>query len=80
MASTRVSGRLERRRLNPGSKSEHWGFVVITPAGDQVVVEKRDDNPFESSSLEPLASRSVEAEGEMYRGRLLVDLIRPVEG
>ncbi len=65
--------------MNRGSKSEHWGFVLETSEGDELAVEKRDDNPFEPRSLEPLADQKVEASGEMYRGRLLIDLIRSVE-
>lgn len=65
--------------MNPGSKSEAWGFVVETPDGAQVPVEHRSDNPFETASLEPFADHRVEASGEMYRGRLLVDDIRAVD-
>ncbi len=79
MAPARLRGRLVRKCLNPGSKSESWGFVLVTPEGQQVTVEKREDNPFEPVSLEPLASHSVEAVGEMYRGRLLVDVIRTLD-
>lgn len=75
----RVKGRLVRKRLNRGSKSEHWGFVLETPDGAQMAVEKRDDNPFEQRSLEPLKDRRVEALGEMYRGRLLVDAIHRID-
>jgi hypothetical protein len=79
MPTVHVTGRLLRKCLNRGSKSEHWGFVLETSDGDQLTVEKREDNPFEPLSLEPLADHRVEASGEMYRGRLLVDLIRAVE-
>ena len=79
IATVHVTGRLLRKRLSQGSKSEHWGFVLETSDGGHLTVEKRDDNPFEPLSLEPLTDHRVEASGEMYRGRLLVDLIRTLE-
>lgn len=74
-----MKGRLVRRCLNPGSKSEHWGFVLVTSDGE-VPVERRADNPFEQESLEPLADQRVEVSGELYRGRLLADDIHAIDG
>jgi hypothetical protein len=79
MATARVRGRLKRKIMNPGSKSEAPGFVLETSDGAQLPVEHRRDQPFEPRSLEPLDGRSVEATGEMYRGRLLVDDIHSVD-
>jgi hypothetical protein len=76
----RIRGRLLRKRVDVGSKSERWGFVVETADGCEILVEHRDEeNPFEQRSLEPLADRRVEAEGDMYRGRLLVNAIQCVD-
>jgi hypothetical protein len=79
MGDAHVRGRLKRKIMNPGSKSEAPGFVLEMPDGTQLPVEHRADNPFEPRSLEPLADRRVEATGQLYRGRLLVDEIHSVD-
>jgi len=70
-----LEGKLIRVPRNVGSKSEHLGFAIQTAAGQQVVIEKEGDNPFEHESLRKLEKHRVRAIGEMYRGRFIADAV-----
>jgi hypothetical protein len=73
-----VEGELVEVKRNAGSKSEHRGFAVRTADGNDVVIDKRGDNPFEHESLRPLKGRRIRAEGAFYRGRLVADSVDPL--
>jgi len=74
-----VEGQLVRVRRDAGSKSDYWGFAIRTSDGQEIVVEKEGDNPFEQESLTPLVGRCVRVVGALYRGRVVASVIDPLD-
>jgi hypothetical protein len=60
-------GRLERRRLEQGTKSEHWGMVLVDGEGQAHPLRRTDGNPFKDEVLEGLEGRLLNLQGE-HRG------------
>jgi hypothetical protein len=58
-----LTGRVVRRRVNAGSKSER---VAVLLAGDhgEVVLRRQGGNPFKDPELDALEGKTIEAEGE----------------
>ena len=73
-----VEGELIEIQRYAGSKSEHRGFAIRTADGENVVIDKRGDNPFEHESLRPLKGLRIRAQGALYRGRLVADSVDPI--
>lgn len=57
-----IKGKLLERTLNIGSKSEHKGFVLEVD-GQEIVIVKRGDNPFQHETLRPLVNKMFRAIG-----------------
>jgi len=72
-ASLRLSGRVERQRLALGTKSEHMGMVLLTPAGGRHVLRLRGGNPFKDPVLEALEGQYVTLRGQLRENFFLVD-------
>jgi hypothetical protein len=71
-AEIEVTGRVERRLLQAGSKSEHHGIVLLTDDG-QVWKLRRDGGPaFGDAALAELEGRTICATGRARDTLLLI--------
>ena len=59
-------GRVIRKKLHSGSKSEHEGLVLVTPQGEYKL-RRQGGNPFQDEELNPLEGKEIECEG-LLRG------------
>jgi hypothetical protein len=70
-------GRVERRRVGRGSKSDHDAVVLAT--GDSVyVLRRRGGHAFEDPALDGLVGKVLEFEGELLDNTLHVTSWREV--
>lgn len=63
-------GKVQRRRLSPGSKSEHEGLVLVTEEGEYTL-RRQGGNPFWDETLAPLEGKRIECDG-LLRGSQLI--------
>ena len=59
----RLEGRVERRLLGEGTKSEHAGIVLVTDAGQVWQLRRIGANPFRDPVLDGLVGQLIAAEG-----------------
>lgn len=59
----RLQGRVERRLLNQGSKSEHEAVVLVTDQGAVLKLRRIGGNPFRDAVLDGLVGRQIEVTG-----------------
>ena len=64
-------GRVERRRVGRGSKSEHDAVVLATDDG-VYVLRRRGGHAFEDRTLDGLVGKALEFEGELLDNTLHV--------
>jgi hypothetical protein len=70
-AETEATGRVERRLLAPGTKSEHQGEVLLTDDGVLWTLRRQGGPAFGDTELAALAGRRIRALGRA-RGSLLL--------
>ncbi len=70
-------GRVERRQVGRGSKSEHRAVVLITE-GAEYVLRRRGGNAFRDPALDALVGRTMEFQGEPRATTLHVTAWREV--
>ena len=70
-------GRVERRRVGRGSKSEHDAVVLVTEH-DVHVLRRRGGHAFQDAAIEALVGRTLEFEGDVHDGTLHVTSWREV--
>ena len=77
MAEKRIvehfEGVVERADVRRGTGSEHRGVVLVSDAGDRLILQRVGGNPFDDEPTRALVGRRVRAEG--YR---LGDILRYV--
>jgi hypothetical protein len=67
----KVAGRVERRRIGAGSKSEHEAVVLV--AADRVfVLRRRGGHAFQDEVLDGLVGSTLEFEGDELDNVLIV--------
>lgn len=64
----RISGRVVKKRLYAGTKSEHEGLVLVTAEGEFKLLRK-GGNPFWDETLAELEGKVIEAEGTLRETR-----------
>ena len=72
-----VRGRVERRRIGRGSKSEHDAVVLVADAG-VYVLRQRGGHAFEDPALDALAGKVLEFEGDLLDNTLHITSWREV--
>ena len=72
-------GRVERRRVARGTKSEHDAVVLVT-AEAVYVLRRRGGHAFQDSALDGLVGQELEFVGELHDATLHVTSWRPVPG
>lgn len=60
---TRLQGRVERRLLGEGTKSEHAGVVLVTDAGQIWKLRRLGGHPFRDPVLDALVGTRVAIDG-----------------
>jgi hypothetical protein len=68
---TRFRGRVERRRVAPGSKSERVATVLVTE-DDVLRLRRRGENPFDPASFCGLVGERIVCDGTRSGGALIV--------
>jgi len=64
----KLRGKVAKRLLYAGTKSEHEGLVLITAEGEFKLLRK-GGNPFRDEILAELEGKEVEAEGALHETR-----------
>jgi hypothetical protein len=59
----RLTGTVERKRIAPGSKSDHEGVVLRTDRGGEYILRRSGGNPFRDEALEQLVGKKITGEG-----------------
>ena len=67
----RISGRVIKKLLYAGTKSEHEGLVLITAEGD-FKLQRKGGNPFWDETLADLEGKQIEAEGILRETRFIM--------
>lgn len=65
-------GRVARKRVSMGSKSEHDALVLVTAEGDEYKLRRQEGNPFRDPELDALEGKQVECEGIVRDGQLIM--------
>jgi len=65
-------GRVVRKRLSTGSKSEHEALVLVTPDGQEYKLRRQEGNPFRDPELDVLEGKRIECEGIVRNGRIIM--------
>ena len=66
----KIRGRVARKRLYAGTKSEHEGLVLVTAQGEYKL-QRKGGNPFWDDTLAELEGREIEAEGALRETRFI---------
>jgi hypothetical protein len=65
-------GRVVRKRVSAGSKSEHDALVLATPDGQEYKLRRQEGNPFRDPELDVLEGKRIECEGILRNGQLIM--------
>jgi hypothetical protein len=65
-------GRVVRKRVSIGSKSEHDALVLVTPDGQEYKLRREGGNPFRDPELDVLEGKRIECEGVLRNGQLIM--------
>jgi len=67
-----LQGRVVRKRVSAGSKSEHEALVLVTPDGQEYKLRRQEGNPFRDPELDVLEGRQIECEGIVRDGLIIM--------
>jgi hypothetical protein len=59
----KISGRVTRTRISPGSKSDHQGVVLRTISGEEFILRRAGGNAFRDETLDGLVGTTIIAKG-----------------
>jgi hypothetical protein len=65
-------GRVVRKRVSIGSKSEHDALVLVTPDGQEYKLRREGGNPFRDPELDVLEGKRIDCEGVLRNGQLIM--------
>jgi len=68
-----LQGRVLRKRLSVGSKSEHEALVLVTSDGQEYKLRRQGGNPFRDPELDRLEGKQIECEGLLRDGQIIMD-------
>lgn len=74
----KLRGRVTKRVLYKGTKSEHEGLVLLAPEGE-FKLRRQGGNPFQDETLASLADKEIEGEGIVRKGQFIMSGWRTVE-
>lgn len=67
-----LRGRVVRKRVSIGSKSEHDALVLVTADGQEYTLRRQGGNPFRDPQLDPLEGKQIECEGIDRDGQVIM--------
>ena len=67
-----LEGRVVRKRVSAGSKSEHEALVLVTPDGHEYKLRRVEGNPFRDPELDALEGKRIECEGILRNGQFIM--------
>ena len=67
-----IRGRVERRRVSAGSKSEHEAMVLVTAEGAEYKLRRQGGNPFRDPEIDALEGKRIECEGVVREGLVIM--------
>jgi hypothetical protein len=67
-----LQGRVVRKRVSIGSKSEHEALVLVTPDGQKYKLRRQEGNPFRDPELDVLEGKRIECEGILRNGQIIM--------
>jgi hypothetical protein len=67
----KLRGRVRKKILYAGTKSEHEGLVLVTATGEYKL-QRKGGNPFWDKALAPLEGKEIEAEGTLRETRFMM--------
>ena len=65
-------GRVVRKRVSIGSKSEHEAIVLVTDDGQEYKLRREGGNPFRDPELDVLEGKRIECEGIVRDGLIIM--------
>jgi len=65
-------GRVVRKRVSIGSKSEHDALVLVTSGGEEYQLRRQGGNAFRDPELDGLEGKSIECEGIVRSGQIIM--------
>lgn len=68
----KICGKVEKRFLARGTKSEHEGLVLVSGSREYKLLRK-GGNPFWDETLAGLAGKEILAEGEVRENRFIME-------
>ncbi len=68
-----ISGRVVRKPFAVGSKSERLAVLLETADGRDLVLRRRDGNPFQDDVLEALVGQTIRGHGDVHEYLFLLD-------
>ena len=68
----KIRGRVTKKKLYAGTKSEHEGIVLVTPDGE-FKLRRRGGNPFRDEAIEKLEGKEIEGEGILRDNNFIMD-------
>lgn len=69
--NAKITGKVSRRRIAPGSKSERVGVVLQDDAGRSYVLRRAGGHPFYDKALDRLVGKTITATG-LVSGRSFI--------
>ena len=67
----RVRGRVTKKKLYAGTKSEHEGLVLVTAQGE-FKLQRKGGNPFWDETIAELEGKEIEGEGSLRERRFIL--------
>lgn len=67
----KLRGRVTKKLLERGTKSEHEGLVLVSPEGE-FKLRRQGGNPFRDETLASLEGREIEGEGIVRKGHFIL--------
>ena len=67
----KLSGRVTKKLLYSGTKSEHEGFVLLTSEGE-FKIRRQGGNPFWDETIASLEGKEIEGEGILRKGQFIM--------
>jgi hypothetical protein len=74
----KLRGRVTKRLLYSGTKSEHEGLVLLTPEGE-FKIRRQGGNPFWDETIASLEDKEIEVEGILRKGQFIMSRWRTLE-
>lgn len=67
----KLRGRVKKKKLYAGTKSEHEGLVLVTAEGE-FKLQRKGGNPFWDETIAELQGKEIEAEGALRETRFIM--------